>query len=37
MNQQTVNSNTDPYSNGQTSSSESLSLVEAIWHLPNIL
>jgi len=34
MNQQTVNSNTDPYSNGQTSSSESLSLVEAIWHLP---
>jgi hypothetical protein len=34
MNQQTVNSNTDSYSNGQTSSSESLSLIEAIGQLP---
>src|SRR5947209_3922788 len=34
MKQQTVNSNTDPYSNAQTSSTEPLSLIEAIWQLP---
>jgi hypothetical protein len=34
MSQQTVNSNTDPYSNAQTSSTESLSLIEAIGQLP---
>src|SRR5947209_5276134 len=34
MKQQTVNSNTDSYSNAQTSSSESLSLIEAIGQLP---
>ena len=34
MSQQIVNSNTDSYSNGQTSSSESLSLIEAIGQLP---